>query len=429
MKYPILMMLVIGLFLSFLGAVKTTPVSYALQGTARPTATNIGASSGDGGSSEAQPPLVGVVQGFVFDYSAGGAAQPGIAVILDGGGWQAETVTDSNGFYQFAGLGSGKATLNLRLPPGTHPILPDWPVHTHNPEATFINLAYYWGDVPPLPVILSIDPPLTVTPANQEFSFEVNVRNQSGGVASEGVVDLRLPAALEALEATTTHGRVDFSPHRIWGLLGQVADGETATLRVRAKFDEAGFPETYTAETVLNYREQLIPQLVRTEIMATQPAAQLAASPSPAGQAVTAQKVESPTPVPVDEGETTPQSDLPTTGAVNEPAEAPGEGTDATGVGSTGQGTEPALTTPADSASSEETSAEAVSSESAPAESALARADTESNSSPGQTDDLIPVTGEGVAGPSRPAWPLLLLSIMSIVGLGMAGLRTFVKRS
>ncbi len=49
------------------------------------------------------------VEGFVVD--AQGAGWPGVLVRLRGGGWQAEWLTDSNGFFYFDNLGAGQAVI------------------------------------------------------------------------------------------------------------------------------------------------------------------------------------------------------------------------------------------------------------------------------------------------------------------------------
>jgi len=329
MKYPLIVSAIIGLGLFALTALGPGPTSYAYQGTQatpRPTATNIGSGGGGGGGSGSgggggdrddtpvTPPLVGVVQGYVYDYSAGGMPQPGIPVIVDGGGWQAETLTDSNGFYQFAGLGSGQATLNLRLPPGTRQVLPDWPVHTSNPEGTLINLAYYWGEVPPLPVILSLNPQTVAVPVNQEFIFEVLVHNQSGGQVTNLIVDLQLPSDLEGLEGSISHGQTDFTRHRIWGLIDQLANGETAKLAIRAKFDQGNTPQALTAKAILNYQEQLTPQLVSLSISGGEPADSVAPSSAPVSRVASIKQSASP----ADGGGSDQQSGLPATGGILE---------------------------------------------------------------------------------------------------------------
>lgn len=420
MKHPILILLAIGLTAFILGSLAITPISQAQQPTPRPTATNIGAGKHDTDDNEEVPPtpLAGGVQGYVYNYSSGGIAQPGITVVLDGGGWQAEAPTDSNGFYQFAGLGSSQATLNLRLPPGAHPVMPDWPIHTSKPEPGGTNLGFYWGDTPPLPVLLFVDPVDRVVPVNQEFSLEINVRNQSGGVASEGVVDLQLPVGLGATQATVTHGRVDFTEHRIWGLLGEVPNGDTASLTVKAVFDEPIFPQDLTARVIFNYQEQLTPQLVRLNITGSQPAAPPSSPP--------VEGIEGGTDPLATEGkieggaEATPQTQIPTTGG-DEVTHQPEVPTPILAGESQGaQQTVQSGSQPADQSQNTQSTHRP---SSAPVDSTT----IETNVPPVRAEGQIPVTGE-ITGPALSAWPVLLLSILAIIGLGVAGLRAFSRQ-
>lgn len=225
-----------------------------------------GGSGGGGSSDDAGTPQEGMVHGYVYDYSNGAAPQGGVAVLLDGGGWQAETITNSDGYYRFAGLGQGNALLSLRLPEETTEVTAGWPAHTGTSQPDHTNLAYYWGEVPPMPVVLAVSPAsVSATPGNS-FEMTITVINRSGGDATDAVVDLQLPIGLTALEANTTHGEIDFSDHRIWGLLGVLPTDQTATLTVKISPDEGNATEELRAATILSYREQLTPQLVAVAV-------------------------------------------------------------------------------------------------------------------------------------------------------------------
>ena len=413
MKTPTLIAIFLGLGLAALASLwgDGSSVSYAFQATPRPTATNIGADSDD---SDSEPPIIleGVVQGFVFDYSAGGAPQPGVGVVLDGGGWQAEMVTNSEGFYQFAGLGAGTATLNLRLPPGAHPVMPDWPVHTSNPLGTLTNLGYYWGDSPPLPVALSVTPESISVPANQEFEFSLQVVNQSGGVATEGVVDLVLPSALRAVSATASQGQVDFSEYRILGFLGEMANGQTATVQVKARFKEATAPQEATLRAILTYNEQLTPQVVQGAVAASEPV-QLASVSSAAVTQASAGGQQPEAAQPSAEDESSQQADLPATGGLQttdqaKPAQPATSANPDTGQPATG----------------EEPIAGEVD-EMKPADSAPVNVETGATPSP--SEDLIPVTGTTSSPSTLATWLILMASITLIIGLGIAGLKTILR--
>jgi uncharacterized repeat protein (TIGR01451 family) len=223
------------------------------------------------------PPPMGSVYGYVYNYSSG-ARSGDVTVVLDGGGWKVEAVTNSEGYYVFAGLGEGSATINLRLPPGVHSVMPDWTVYTSNSDHVPTNLGLYWGDTPPMPVLLSVNEPVVIAPVNQEVNFTVKVNNRSGGVASDATVDFQIPASMTIVAATTSHGEIEFSDHRIWDKLGDLSTGQTATLLIRAKFDEGISPQNLEGQVILTYQEELTPQLVKLEIVAAEAGGQPATS-------------------------------------------------------------------------------------------------------------------------------------------------------
>ena len=195
-----------------------------------PTPTNIpnvtpGGGGGDGGERPATPVPPGAdLAGFVYDYSRGGP-QPGVTVLLEGGGWRAETVSDSNGNYQFVNLGSGEGVLNLALPPGVHPAAPNWLVSFGSGGHVRVNLGYYGGDTPPMPVLLS-----SRLEGNMLLA---QVENRTGQAATGGLVDIRLPVSLRASPAVqASQGAVDYSEHRVRVIFGELAPGTTVSISV-----------------------------------------------------------------------------------------------------------------------------------------------------------------------------------------------------
>jgi hypothetical protein len=195
-----------------------------------PTPTNVAVPTGErpgerGGEEGPTPAPPGAdVSGYVYDYSAH-VRQPGITVVIDGGGWQAETTSNSNGFYQFSNLGAGVGVLNLRLPPGAHAVAPNWPVSFGSGANVSVNLGYYWGDSNPLPVLVS---------ANLENSIlRVQVENRTGEVASGGLVDIVLPEGIHAAaNVQANQGAVDYSEGRVRVRLQDISGGAQATIQV-----------------------------------------------------------------------------------------------------------------------------------------------------------------------------------------------------
>ena len=198
----------------------------------------------------AVPAKVGVAHGYVIDYSNSGAPQGGVPVILSGQGWQAETVSDSNGYFQFLGLGDGEGALNLKLPPEAHPVNANWMVDTgiENPEPT--NIGFYWGETPPLPVLLS-------TEANAD-SLTLKIANQSGGDANNIALAVSLPTGVTAKNASSKLGSIENNDNSVLFSLDTLPTGETVTLVLALQTD--GTQTDNTASAALTYNEQLTSQ-------------------------------------------------------------------------------------------------------------------------------------------------------------------------
>jgi len=167
------------------------PGNTLAQGTASPTPTNIGAGGGSGGGSDSTRgtpvPAGAGVSGRVYNYSTN-AYEEGVPVVMTGDGWQAEALTDSNGYYRFDGLGTGRGVVNLRLPPGTHPVVVDWPVWTYEKADLDVDLGFYWGDTPPLPVLLSA--------GLEDDALTVQVENFTSAAATGGMLEVETPGRI-----------------------------------------------------------------------------------------------------------------------------------------------------------------------------------------------------------------------------------------
>jgi hypothetical protein len=260
-----------------------TPTNITTPATPRPPK---GGGGGEGGKEAGTPMPPGMtVSGYVYDYS-NRMRQPGIPVILDGGGWRAETVSDSNGLYQFFNLGAGSAVLNLRLPPGTHAVAPDWPVSLSGVNV-HVDLGYYWGDNSPLPVLLS--------GSLQDSNLLVLVENRTGDPATGSLIDVRLPVDMKALPgAQLSQGTLDYSEHRLRVMVGDIPAGAKATLTIpvqraganllnrRSPGQAAPLPQAAAnIQIAFTYDQQITPQLVA---VAPNQAASSAASAAPAAQ-------------------------------------------------------------------------------------------------------------------------------------------------
>ncbi len=244
----------------------------------RPTATSVIEEPSEPGDETPQPPHNAAIAGIVYDYSSGAPA-PGVAVILTGGGWGVETVSDSHGNYRFDGLGSGSGVLNLRLPPGAHAVAPDWPVDTRDQTSSHVNLGFYWGDDPPIPVLLAVSAEPQVAAVGSQVAITVRVDNRTPETASGGVVDIRLPSALRAVSVRATQGTVDFAGLRVRVSLGDLPPGTQATIDLQTTVTKlaalgsrgpglaAPLPQAAAVvRTTFTYDQQMTPQAVLTDI-------------------------------------------------------------------------------------------------------------------------------------------------------------------
>ncbi len=248
------------------------------QGQPLPTPTNIGkGGSGNGGGNddEATPrPLGARVSGFVYNYSTG-AYEGGVKVVISGGGWAAETASDSNGFYQVGDLGAGHALVNLRLPPGAHPVNADTALWLASGTDLRVDLGFYWGDAPLLPVQLSTE--------LMENLLTVQLQNHTTEAATGGQIEVALPAGLLALPGIqASQGAVDYGEHKLRISAGDVPAGAKVmvTIPIAAQETPAYAQTDDPIQVSFTYDQQLTPQVMR--LAPSQPAV----GPPPAALAV-----------------------------------------------------------------------------------------------------------------------------------------------
>jgi hypothetical protein len=259
------------------------------QGTVLPTPTNVGEGGGGGGGGEGKEgkggrqelppgPPGALVSGFVYDYSKA-TRQSGITVMIEGGGWQAQTVSDSNGYYQFANLGAGEGVLNLSLPPGAHPVAPNWPVSFGSGADVRVNLGYYWGDDSPVPVRLSSN--------LKDSTLTVQVANRAGETATGGVVDILLPLDVKASPVVqASQGAVDYSERRLRVAVGAISAETQVTVEIplepvgTTSFNSRGpgqavplsQPPSAPIRVLFTYDQQATPQLIAVDLEQVAPA-------------------------------------------------------------------------------------------------------------------------------------------------------------
>jgi hypothetical protein len=283
--------LALGLLATGLSLPGSRPAAYA-QGspTPRPTPTIISPAPAEEEEPEPEePPRNGTVSGIVFNYSAG-QPQGGIGVVLDGGGWALETVSESDGGYIFRGLGRGPATLRLRLPEDATPVNPDLPVYTGHSLDVKANLGYYTGDKSPVPVLLTAEyAPVEGVSNRLTLSFQVENRGEMD--VTGVVVDARLPAGQQIVSAQVSQGWADAVGLRAQVHLGNLAQGQKASVNLLIHLTSPEASEKGVRAT-LTYDQQVTSQIVdvvaRSEAVKMPVTGQTTAQDSPSGLLLTA---------------------------------------------------------------------------------------------------------------------------------------------
>ena len=193
------------------------------------------------------------VSGYVYDYST--VVHPGgVPVVLNGGGWQAETLTDSRGYYRFDGLGSGSAVLNLRLPPGAHPVVFDWPLWLGPGANLEVNLGFYWGKGDLLPVIVS--------GSLHNGTLVAEVANRMDHPLTGGELQVILPAGLRggpAVKASQGFNMSSYDAHELQLKVGELAGGESATVEVPVSAVGAPGQAAAEAQLIFTFDRQQTP--------------------------------------------------------------------------------------------------------------------------------------------------------------------------
>jgi hypothetical protein len=226
-------------------------------------------------------PRTGRVSGFVYSYSDY-AYVSGVKVVLDGGGWQVETLTDSGGFYQFSGLGAGRGVINLKLPPGATPVVFDWPVQLGGGADLRVDLGYYWQEPSALPILISGQV------ADQVLNLQI--KNQTTGTISGSKLDITSPIDLQLSPAVTaSQGETaDYGPYQMRFALGTIEPAASVNVKIPLEKissltvdpDEAKIQVTFT------YDQQKTPLVIKID------------SPQPeAASAVPAQATAAATPL------------------------------------------------------------------------------------------------------------------------------------
>ncbi len=297
MKFSLLLMMLFTL----IWLASLVPMSTMAQDL--PTPTNIGEGNGNGGNGgsgrnrhngngggDSSPVVPGAsVSGKVYSYSDKMYVS-GVLVVVSGEGWQAEVLTNSDGYYHVGGLGSGRAVVNLRLPPGTTPVVFDWPVWLSSGSATQVDLGYYWNDVSALPVLLS--------GAQENNLFTLQVQNQSGETLPGSALEITSPPhiVLPPVIQTSQGSVTSYDSHRLRVALGDLSSGAVVTVTMALKTQEVFMTSAEDGDdlgVIFTYSQQ------KTPLMLEVTANQLVQAPPPAASGGMTAAVSTPVAPPV----------------------------------------------------------------------------------------------------------------------------------
>lgn len=292
----------------------------------------------EGGEGGAAGETCAGVRGTVINW--GYQNEPGIALRLNGGGWETTQVSSGDGQYQFGGLGEGIGFLSAELSPDRaetlRPMADAVAIRLHCGMDVIANMGLYSGSKRP-------DPPATLTMGasqgtvlpGQKVSFYLKLKNDMPNAISHVFVTDYLPEGLAVVDVTTSSGSVEVLDGRMVSVtIGELAQGEQVAMQIIVQGDPGlAYGAQLRNTASLLYAESAVDQawttLVAGIAAATTPApvaASLAqsATPTPAesGAAETAVAATPSAPTPIAEG--TPQADelLPVTGGT--PAAVPG---------------------------------------------------------------------------------------------------------
>ncbi len=181
---------------------------------------------------------------------------PKILVKLNGASWQAQEITDDNGYYASECMGLGIALLNLAEPHGLNPLTTDIAIRLGYKPSFEVNLALYGNGITPkllvTPIVTASD--TSVLP-DEILTYTIQVTNTLGAPASGQkmwgvmVTDL-LPEGLTPVSVISTLGNVELWGNLVTADIGQLEPGQTATIIVTTIVREDVLPASLITNQV-----------------------------------------------------------------------------------------------------------------------------------------------------------------------------------
>ncbi len=200
------------------------------------------------------------VKGMVYNYSDQ-RPEGGVLVILDGGGWRLETVSEANGTFLFGPLGKGPARLKLRLPHGTVAVNDNMPVYTDGLNEVEVNMGFYWKGRAAPPVTLTLEKAQANASTGQN-TLVWRVANGDSAQITGVTVDVRQPEGAKVI--SSSNGEVSGNDGQVVFSLGHINAGESATAQMVVIIPASA--EGQSIQAILSYDQQMTSQTMEVPI-------------------------------------------------------------------------------------------------------------------------------------------------------------------
>lgn len=209
----------------------------------RPTVDPIGApagairasTSGEAGISD----NCAALHGAALNWGVGG--QGGISLNLGSGGWQADTVTNEDGSYNFGGLGVGMGI--LKVEPGStglRPMIDNAAIRLSCDFATQAVIGLYSGDERPTPPAqISMKASAQTVAPGDRVEFILTVSNTLPNPISQVVVTDLLPEDLIIKSVNSSAGVAELLDNKMLAIIvGEVPENGTVDVFFSARVAE-----------------------------------------------------------------------------------------------------------------------------------------------------------------------------------------------
>jgi uncharacterized repeat protein (TIGR01451 family) len=190
-------------------------------------------------------------------------------VTLGGGSWSVETVTDTDGKFNFSNLGEGVGLLNPLLPKGSsfQPLTTDLAVPLTDGVNRTVNLGLYGGKQSPTGLPMSVGMKASAARVKPEgaVTFMITVKNNMDHAEGDVLVTDLLPAGLTPTQIQTSKGTAWIGGQFAAAAIGQMDKGLTEAVTITAQMDANASSE----KALLNRASVIYPESVAVQAQVT----------------------------------------------------------------------------------------------------------------------------------------------------------------